>query len=186
MLSSIISDLTAKPDFNETSVLSESTQCRLSTMEATTISAQKIVSRITKSINVASAKVLTGVTVILLPSTCLGANTDASEEADFCRLIGINRKSKYFEKALDNRKKYEAYLSLEGDIVVGKKVSCQASPEALVTVIDSNGSVTVKLLLYGNKQLFDSISTGKIRQYEPDIQLYDRQTRFDTNVRQGK
>ena len=98
VLSSIISDLTSEPDFNETSVLSESTQCRLSTMKATIISAQKIVSRMTKSINVASAKVLTGVTVVLLSSTYFGSNTDASK-ADFCRLIGINRKSKYFEKA---------------------------------------------------------------------------------------
>ena len=98
VLSSVISDLTSEPDFNETSVLSESTQCRLSMTEATIISAQKITSRMTKSINVASVKVLTCVTAILLPSTCLGANTDASEEADFCRLIGINRKSKYFKK----------------------------------------------------------------------------------------
>ena len=69
---------------------------------------------------------------------------------------------------------------MEGDIEVGEKVSCRASPEAIVTSIKSNGSVTVQLLPFGNKKRFDSLSAGKVRRYKPDIQLYDRQTWFDT------
>ena len=177
--SSIISDLTIKTDFNETYVLSEFIQRRLVTIEATITSAQKVLSRMTKSINVASAKVLTAVTAVLLPSICFGANTDVTK-VNFCCLIGLNRNSKYFEKAVDNRKKYEALLSLEGNIVVDKKASCQASPEARVTVINSNGSVTVKCLPFGNEKRFDPITARKIRRYEPAIQLHDHQTWFDT------
>ena len=49
-----------------------------------------------------------------------------------------------------------------------------------MTAIKSNGSVTVQILPFGNKKRFDSLSVGKVRRYEPDIQLYDHQTRFDT------
>ena len=99
---------------------------------------------------------------------------------DFCSLLGINRNSKYFEYAVDNGKTYKVFLSLEGYIILGEKVRCGASPEAIVTAIKSNCSVTVQLLTFGNKKRFDSLSAGKVRRYEPDIQLYDRQTRFDT------
>ena len=124
ILSSIVSDLIIKPDFDEICVLSEVTQRPLLTIEGSITSARNIVSRLTKSINVTTAKVLTSVTAILLPSTCFGANTDVTLKMDFCRLIGINPKSKYFEYAVDNRKKYKAFLSLEEDIKVDKKVSC--------------------------------------------------------------
>ena len=69
---------------------------------------------------------------------------------------------------------------MEGDIVAGEKVSCRVSPEAQVTVIESSGAVTVKLLPFGNEKRFDFMSAGKIKRYEPDIQLYDRKTRFNT------
>ena len=69
----------------------------------------------------ATVKVLTPVTVVLLPSTCFGANADVTK-INFCCLIGINRNSKYFKYTVNNRKKYEAFLSLEGGTLVGKKI----------------------------------------------------------------
>ena len=76
VLSSIVSNLTIKPDFNENFVLTELSQSWLLAIEASITSAQIIPSRITKPINVATAKFLTAVAAVLLPSICFGSNTD--------------------------------------------------------------------------------------------------------------
>ena len=71
---------------------------------------------------------------------------------EFYNLFSINRKAKYFQSALENRKQYETFLQAKGEISVGERVSCRASPEAMVTAIDSDDTVTVKLLPYGNEK----------------------------------
>ena len=179
VLSSIVLGLKDEPGFIETSILSDSNRRRLSAIEASITSANKIIFGMAKLINLGTAKVLAAVTAVLLPSTCFGEGADVSRR-DFCELIGINCNSKYFEFAVEKRKQYDSFLNLEGDISVGEKVSCRASPEAVVTAIKTNGSVTVKLLPFENERKFKSISAGRIRQYEPDLDLYERETRFDT------
>ena len=71
---------------------------------------------------------------------------------DVCDLLNINRQSKYVESAIENRKQYDLFVSLEEDISVGETVSCRASPEAIVTAIESNGRITVKLMPYGTEK----------------------------------
>ena len=68
VLSSIVFDLTIKSGFNEMFALSELSQRQLLTTTASITSARKIQSRMTKSIDVATAKVLTAATVVSLPS----------------------------------------------------------------------------------------------------------------------
>ena len=63
--------------------------------------------------NLASAKVVTAVTAVLLPPTCLKKNNDMSRR-EFCNLFSINRKAKYFQSALENRQQYESFLQAKG------------------------------------------------------------------------
>ena len=179
VLSSIVSGLTNEPGFNELAVLSENTWKRLASIDASITSAHRVISKMTKSMNLGTAKVLTAVTAVLLPPTCLDKKEEA-ERREFCKLLSINGRSKYFEYAVENRKEYNSFLELEGDISVGEKVSCRGSPEAQVTVIEDDGSVTVSLLPFGTEKKYKSLQHGKIRRFEPDLALYDRKTRFDT------
>lgn len=152
VLSSIVSGLTNEPGFNELAVLSENTWKRLASIDASITSAHRVISKMTKSMNLGTAKVLTAVTAVLLPPTCLDKKEEA-ERREFCKLLSINGRSKYFEYAVENRKEYNSFLELEGDISVGEKVSCRGSPEAQVTVIEDDGSVTVSLLPFGTEKI---------------------------------
>ena len=71
ILSSIVSDLTNKKGFNKLLVLSEDTQSRLSTILASITSACDIIGHMAKSTTLGTAKVLTAVTAVLLPPSCL-------------------------------------------------------------------------------------------------------------------
>ena len=123
LLSSVISDLTNKEGFNEFAILSENTQERLSTFCASMLSACDIIGKIAWSTNLATAKVFTAVTAVLLPPTCLDKRKK-EERYNFCKHFLINGHSKYFESAVKNRTEYNAFLGQEGDISIGKKVSC--------------------------------------------------------------
>ena len=103
VLSSIVSGLKKESDFNELCTLSDTTQKDLRAIQSCFLSAQKIIGKMTKSMNVTSAKILTGVTAVLLPPACLEKGNDMSRK-NFCNLLSINRQSKYFESAIDNRK----------------------------------------------------------------------------------
>ena len=179
VLSAIVSGLALETGFNELSVLSEPTRKRMSTLESTISGAGKIISGLSRSVNLGAAKVLTAVTAVLLPANVSGKSDDFYIR-DVCEMLHINRKSKYFLKGIQNRKQYDAYLMLEGDIRIGEKVSCRSSPEALVKTIGQNGSVTVQLLPFETEKTFPSFSSGKIRRYEPSLDNYYRATRFDT------
>ena len=83
VLSSIVSGLKDELGFIETTILSESTQQRLSAIEASITSANKIIVVMVKSINLGTAKVLAAVTPVLLPSTCFGEGSRSSSRWDF-------------------------------------------------------------------------------------------------------
>ena len=163
VLSAIVSDLKQEAGFNELSVLSVATKKRLATIDACFSSARKFVGKMTKSMNLASAKTLTAVIAVLLPSACFENDDDISRR-DFCNLLSINRQSKYFENALRNRKKYNAFFDAEGELSAGDLVSCRSSPEAIITAIKDDDTVTVKLLPYGTeKKSFKSFTGGSSR-----------------------
>ena len=159
ILTSIVSGLAKHPDFQEYTVLSEASRQRLSTIDASIASAGKVIGGLAKSVHLGAAKVLTSVTAVMMPSDCL-ANAGDMSRRDFCQLLGMNRKSKYFDIAIENRKQYESFLKLEGDIKVGEKVSCRASPEAIITSIEKDGPVVVTLLPFGTEKKFKSLSSG--------------------------
>jgi len=104
VLSAVVFDLKDQGDFNELFVLSADTQKRLTTIDACFTSAQKVFGKMTKSMNVATAKVLTSVVAVLLPEKCFEEGDEFSKR-EFCNLLSINRKSKYFDNAIQNRKK---------------------------------------------------------------------------------
>ena len=179
VLSSIVADLTNEKDFNELSVLSEDTKSDLSTIFASISSASDAIGKMAKSTTLATAKVLTAVTAVLLPPSCLDKRNKAAR-TDFCNVFSINGRSKYFESAVKNRTEYNTFLKQDDDISTGEKVSCRDSPEARVTAIGDDDSVTVSLLPFGTAKKYTSLSKGKIRRFEPDLTAYDRRTRFDT------
>ena len=98
ILSSIVHDLSKQPGFIKTSVLSKERQRQISAVQASFGSAQKIIGSMSKSMNIASARILTAVTAIMMPANCFEKGSDVSQR-DFCHLLGINRQSKYFEVA---------------------------------------------------------------------------------------
>jgi hypothetical protein len=65
-------------------------------------------------------------------------------------MIGINCKAKKFQIDIQDRRLCDSFLMLEGDILVGGKVSCRLSSEAIVTNIGRIGLVTVRLMPFGN------------------------------------
>jgi hypothetical protein len=69
---------------------------------------------------------------------------------------------------------------LEGDILVGEIVSCRLSPGAIINNIGRDGSVTVQLMPFGNEKKYRSFASGKICCLEPELDNYQRKTRFDT------
>ena len=151
VLSAVVSDLKEKEDFNELFVLSDDTQKRLTTIDACFTSAQKNFGKMTKSMNVTSAKILTSVVAVLLPEKCFEEGNDVSQR-EFYNLLSINRNSKYFDTAIENRKKFNSFLEAKGELSVGELVSCRSSPEAIITAIKDDDTVTVKLLPYGTEK----------------------------------
>ena len=49
-------------------------------------------------------------------------------------------------------------------IKVGKKVTCRASPEGILTNIEVDGSITIRLLALGAKNKYDSIGDARLAQ----------------------
>ena len=95
VLSAVVSDLKHVENFNELFVLSDETQKRLTTIDACFRSAQNLFGKMTKKMNLASAKILTSVVAVLLPEKCFEDENDVSQR-EFCNLLSINRQSKYF------------------------------------------------------------------------------------------
>ena len=106
----------------------------------------------TKSLNVTSAKILTSVVAVLLPEKkCFEEGNEVSQR-EFCNLLSINRKSKYFDTAFKNRNKFNSFVDAKGELSVGELVSCRSSPEAIITAINSDNTVSVKLLPYSTEK----------------------------------
>ena len=105
VLSSVISDMMDEPSFDELSVLSSDTRNRLAVINASVASAASIMSKMTKSLNLGTAKLLTAVTAILLPENCLDPDTNKDRQV-FCKTFSINGRAKYFETAVEKRKEY--------------------------------------------------------------------------------
>ena len=184
ILSSIVFGLTKEPGFEERAVLSNDTRKKLSTMESCILRAGTALRSLVRSANLGSMKVLTAVTAVLAPADCVETNSQSCQ--NFCDTLGLNPKSKYVELGIENRKLYDSFLMLDGDIAVGEHVTYRSSPVAIVTDIRTNGSVTVKLLPFGNEKKFRSFASGKIRRLEPELDNYQRKTRFDTTPQHVK
>ena len=88
---------------------------------------------------------------------CLEEGSNEDRQV-FCKMLSINSRSKYFETAVENRKEYNSLVQLDGVISVGEKVSCRASPEARVTAIKDNDTVTLSLLPFGTEIKYKSLS----------------------------
>ena len=128
VLSSVISDMMDEPSFDELSVLSSDTRNRLAVINASVASAASIMSKMTKSLNLGTAKLLIAVTAILLPENCLDPDTNKDRQV-FCKTFSINGRAKYFETAFENRKEYSSFVQLDGDISVGEKLAVARLPK---------------------------------------------------------
>ena len=97
-----MADLTNEKDFNELLMLSEDTKSDLSTIFASISSAFDAIGKIAKSTTLATAKVLTAVTAVLLLPSCLDKRNKAAHD-DFYNVFSINGCSKYFESTVKIR-----------------------------------------------------------------------------------
>jgi len=103
-----------------------------------------------KTFNLGTAKVLTAVCVVLAPPSCFSDDVEGVTVNNFCNMIGVNRQNKYVKAGFNNRREYQDFLDRKGTIVVGERVPCRSSPEAIVAAIANDESIlTVKLLPFG-------------------------------------
>jgi len=131
-------------------------------MEQSIVSASKFIEGMTKTFNLGTAKVLTAVCSVLAPPSFFSDDVEGVAINDLCNMIGVNRQSKYVKAGFNNRREYQDYLDRKGPILVGERVTCRSSPEAIVTAFANDGSITVKLLPFGTEKRYKSISSGKV------------------------
>ena len=115
IISGVVSDLSKENTFDDIEILSSKTKSQFRTMERSIASASSVIFGMTKSFNLGTARILTAVSVVLVPQSTNGS-TDAISRRAFCDMIGINRQSKYVDAGFRNRALYDAYLDLEGEI----------------------------------------------------------------------
>ena len=179
IISGVVSDLSKEKSFDDLEILSTKTKSKYRTMERSITAATSVIAGMTKSFSLGTARILTAVSAVLAPQSANGPLDIISRRA-FCDMMGINRQSKYVEAGFRNRALYETYLDLEGEIAVGERVSCRASPEGIFSRVDEDGTVTIALLPFGTEKTYPSRAAARMFRCEPKLDSYERDIRFDT------
>jgi hypothetical protein len=115
---------------------------------------------------------------VLLPISVLNKNNKSFSLRRFCELLGFNRQAKYFMAAIVNCTKYNTFLGLNGDIVIGEKVICRGGSGELIARGD-NGTVTIKLLPWGTVKEYRSSISAQMKRLEPSLDQFERLQRSD-------
>jgi len=130
-------------------------------MKRSIASYTSVIAGMTKSFNLGTARILTAVSAVLALQFANDSTYAISRQA-FCDMIGINRQSKYVDAGFRNRALYDTYLDLEGEIQVGERVSCRASPKGIFTGVNEDGAITVTLLPFGTEKTYPSRAAARM------------------------
>jgi len=155
ILTGVVTELYNEKSFDAIEILPIRTQQKLRTTEQSIVSASKVIAGMTKSFNLGTARVLPSVSAVLAPSLATSSENDTIQSTSkraFCDMLGINRKSKYVDAGFKNRSMYNEFLELEGEIKVGEKVSCCASPEGILMNVCNDGTVTISFCHLGRRR----------------------------------
>lgn len=98
----------------------------------------------------------------------------------FSQMFGVNRDAKYLANGVQNRRAFNRYLELEGDIAVGEKVSCRGGSDATLIGRDADGAVTIQLHPYETVKRYTSATSAQMMRQQPSLISNDRGTRSDT------
>ena len=115
---------------------------------------------------------------MLLPISVLNKTNKSFSLSRFCELLGFNRQAKYFMAAIVNRTKYNTFLGLNGEIMIGDKVMCRGGSGELVARGD-DGTVTIKLLPWGTVKEYRSSMSAQMKRLEPSLDQFERLQRSD-------
>ncbi len=96
-----------------------------------------------------------------------------------CDLFGLNRKSKYTKKGLDNRVAYDKYSKLNGDVNVGEMTWCQGGEGVLKAINLKDDSVTITLHPWECDVTYQPSSRARMQGYEPNLMEQKKKRRSD-------
>ena len=143
LLSVIITDLAEKQGLKEDHVMSDRMKNKI-TVEALVRSASTFIGSVSRNITSASVTLFTRLTAVLAPKPHPVTNGLVSAR-DLSKVLGLNRKSKYFGAGLDSQDEYNNVFDLTGDIKIGESVTCQGCNGTLLGR-GPDGLYTIKLL----------------------------------------
>jgi hypothetical protein len=178
ILSDLVSNLTRSPHFDENDILTE--ECRrkyaamLTMFDRASTCVPGAVNGI-KGTNQSSQwmQILTTISALFIPPP------NKLSLRMSCDLFGLNRKSKYTKKGLDNRVAYDKYLKLNGDVNVGEMVWCRGGEGVLKAINLKDDSVTIILHPWECDVTYQPSSRARMQRYEPNLMEWKKKRRSD-------
>ena len=161
LLSAIITDLAEKQGLKEDHVMSDGMKNKIRVAKSLVRSASTFIGSVSRNVTSATVTLLTGLTAVLAPQPHPVTN-DLVSARDFSKVLGLNRKAKYFGAGLHYRDEYNNFLDLTGDIEIGESVTCRGCNGTLIGR-GADGSYTVKLLPWGTEVSYATISAAQLR-----------------------
>ena len=178
ILSSIIVDC-VKHGLTEHNLLSPLQRKRMSIFEDCTSNAKLAVDGLRRSGVKQSVHILTSFCAIMAPPSQESNKNAVFSRRQFCKLFGFNRNSKYLKMGIKNRRSFNNYLALKGEIKVGEKVCCRGSDDATLISLDNDGKVTIQLHPYETTKTYTSAARASMIRYIPRLDGYSREIRCD-------
>ena len=103
-----------------------------------------------------------------------------------CRLLGLNRKSNYVARGLENRAAYDKFIELTGDIETNEMVVCRDGFGKLVS--ESEDSLTISLEPWQFEKTYSAVldtegemgtarGQARLARWEPSLDEHQREER---------
>ena len=94
-------------------------------------------------------------------------NNQFSSSRAPCDVLGLNRQSKYVKEGRKNRKAYNKFLELDGDMNVGEMGVCREGYGILKEFNEE--SVTISLLPWECDVMYKPATTARMTRWEPPL-----------------
>ena len=124
ILSGIVSNLSAYPEFDKDAIISKRNKDQLKTANSIIESAASCIRGLRYGGGIATIQLLTAITAIFMPQQNSTEEESSSSFRSFFRLLGLNRMAKYVKEGIMNRKLFNEYMKLKGTIKVNGRVNC--------------------------------------------------------------
>ena len=98
-----------------------------------------------------------------------------------CKLLGLNRNSKYVVTGMENRVAIDNYFQLrDSTIAVGDMVQCRGGYGTLERVDVGDDSIVISLHPWKCNVTYQPASSARMHRYEPNLLQWERKQRKDT------